>query len=307
MSSSAPQAQNSAASVMSMTISVGREERDLAAKQAEAGIDVAGEDLEETVDDAGATHGSLAFRERSAEASGSGFGLSTAQASEPLFGARRDVQFEQSAARGTGGVSPPRQPALVRASVCSGVTVRHRSSSAASGSAFSDAGDDAEAVSSPRRSSIAQAATATNDHATPMIMQPTALACCSRSSVEHPRRWRVGSRGRAKEAAELFPALVLSGGPLGGLKALRPALGGDSAVRSASCCACSARSWLPACVACSAPVAPWLAPTSADICVRLVSILPTTPACTRMASCKPATEFCQRACALVDQRLVGWR
>ena len=56
MSSSAPHAQNSAASVMSMTISVVARKRDLAAEQAEAGIDVAGEDLEETIDDAGAAH-----------------------------------------------------------------------------------------------------------------------------------------------------------------------------------------------------------------------------------------------------------
>ena len=57
MSSSAPQAQNSAASVTSMTISVVGEEGDLAAEQAEAAVDVAGEDFEETVDDAGAVHG----------------------------------------------------------------------------------------------------------------------------------------------------------------------------------------------------------------------------------------------------------
>ena len=56
MSSSAPHAQNSAASVMSIDDQRGGDESDLAAEQAEAGIDVAGEDLEETIDDAGAAH-----------------------------------------------------------------------------------------------------------------------------------------------------------------------------------------------------------------------------------------------------------
>ena len=54
-----------------------------------------------------------------------------------------------------------------------------------------------------------------------------------------------------------------------------------------------------ACVACNAPVAPWLWPISADISVRLVSILPTTPAWTRIASCRPPTVFCQRSRACV--------
>src|SRR5690606_5205641 len=51
-----------------------------------------------------------------------------------------------------------------------------------------------------------------------------------------------------------------------------------TAIRSESCCDWRARSWLPACVACNAPVAPWLWPTKATISARLLSILPTAPA-----------------------------
>ena len=47
MSSSAPHAQNSAASVISIDDQRGGEESDFAAEQPKAGIDVAGEDLEE--------------------------------------------------------------------------------------------------------------------------------------------------------------------------------------------------------------------------------------------------------------------
>src|SRR3546814_2037571 len=63
----------------------------------------------------------------------------------------------------------------------------------------------------------------------------------------------------------------------------------DLAVRSAICWVCRARSWLPACAACNAPVADWLAPTMFDMAVRAPSILPTTPAWTFNASSNPAT------------------
>ena len=55
-SSSAPQAQNRPASVMSIDDQRGREIGDFALEQAEAGIDVGGEGVEEGVDDADIVH-----------------------------------------------------------------------------------------------------------------------------------------------------------------------------------------------------------------------------------------------------------
>ena len=55
-SSSDASAQNRPASVISITTRVDGEERDLAAEQSKAGIDVGGEDLQEAIDDARAPH-----------------------------------------------------------------------------------------------------------------------------------------------------------------------------------------------------------------------------------------------------------
>jgi hypothetical protein len=79
---------------------------------------------------------------------------------------------------------------------------------------------------------------------------------------------------RRQEPSALFATLFGRGRSLGLGQALRPAVGRDDGGEIGELLRCSARSWLPACVAWSAPVAPWLCPTSADTCARLVSMLP---------------------------------
>src|SRR5260370_40525337 len=121
-------------------------------------------------------------------------------AGTPMFGAPSLVRVD-----GVGGLLCPRncrrcsaqtRRHASRAAVCSGVTDRHRASSAARGFGPSDAGDADEACSWSSRSLMAQAATTRTITATPTTID-------SRSNLlralidETSSRWLIDARYRA--------------------------------------------------------------------------------------------------------------
>ena len=111
-----------------------------------------------------------------------------------------------------------------RASVCSGITDRHRAISAASGSASRDADDADEVWSSSSRSLMAQAATARTITATPATIGSRSILLRALMG-ETSSRWSIDSRCRRKESGGAVPCPGLAPRPAGPPEAIAHGLG----------------------------------------------------------------------------------
>ena len=239
-------AQKRPASVMSMAMSMEASERDIAAEQAEAGIDVLGEDVQEMVDDADIVH---------------------QRASSPGLMARwlgqdrgrmRSWRFGCSSSRARPSVEKKRLRFSAQAASQAGVVRRLEAERAAAlqlggeriGCCRSVRISRAIAARPQCRRSAATAATMAIASTRTAIARVRIFRSTTDASVEHLDGRRAGSR-RRHEAPEMLAA------PASWLRPARAAPGSGRvrcaammAVRSASCLVWTARSWLPACVAC---------------------------------------------------------
>ena len=149
-----------------------------------------------------------------------------------------------------------------------------------------------------RRSAAQDRHRADDDGADAEHERPAAGHALSRGTCA---RRRAGSRCPARGSGEAARGLRLGRGARAASSASARSVAATTAVRSASCCACSASSWLPAWAACSAPVAPWLAPTSADISVAVRS-----RDCRRRRPA-PRSASCEAGDGVLPARLGHWR
>ena len=257
------------------------QEGDLALEQAEAGIDVGGEGVEEGVDDADIVHGRASPLTAGAGAAGvvTGPRRLTEEATAVLLPDRAATRIF-----GVLGAERVAAAQLGREVVGDAETSGHVERGRRRGVPM-DCGQSRQ--ERPIRTMTAAGA---KDVRSP-IMDSASVAAEHRDVARHVAVAR-------REQLVLGLPLRLVGDRRAPVRAHRPELSPKAQRRGRRVCwECSARSWLPAWAACSAPDADWLEVTSDDIAVVLVPMLPTTPAWIFNESWNAPSDVCHRVWA----------